>query len=93
MSQNAKITGSEKEISHKRETNIHLSSFSDLCPSGFFLVRTGQCLQIFNTVVSRDAAKLNCQNIGAALVSIRTKDQENAVGHFVNASGFSGMFC
>ena len=51
----------------------------DLCPEGYDLVRSGQCLKLFHDQVNRDSAKSQCEALGARLVSMRTQYQEDAV--------------
>lgn len=60
-----------------------VSSLSERCPEGFDLLRSGQCLKYFSTSVKKSPASSSCESIGTRLVSLRTRDQENAVRDYL----------
>ena len=54
-------------------------NLSDPCPVGYHLIHTGRCLKHFTAAAQRRIAKSNCEAFGDKLVSMRTREQEDAV--------------
>ena len=51
----------------------------EMCPHGYDMLRSGQCVKQYKQRVPKATAITNCIDAGTKLVSVRTKDQESAI--------------